>query len=74
MLTLDMSELNKSSSLTNRQLLVKVAFTLACKIAVIVCLGLLFFSSDNRVETNAQSVSQVILADTTANTCTEKSL
>lgn len=67
-----MSELNKSSSLSDRQLVVKVALTLACKIAVIVCLGFLFFGSDNRVETNAQSVGQVILADTAANTCAEK--
>lgn len=72
MLTPDMSELNKPSSLSDRQLAVKVALTLACKIAAIVCLGFLFFSSDNRVETNAQSIGQVILADTAADTSAEK--
>ena len=59
-----MSELKKSTLSNDRQLVTKVALTLACKIAVIVCLGFLFFFSDNRIETDPQIVSQAILADT----------
>lgn len=59
-----MSEAKNASSSNDRQLAVKVAVTLACKIAVIVCLGFLFFGSDKRIETDAQSVGQAILADT----------
>lgn len=59
-----MSELKKSTLSNDRQLATKVALTLACKIAVIVCLGFLFFGSDKRIETDPQIVSQAILADT----------
>ena len=59
-----MSELKKSTLSNDRQLVTKVALTLACKIAVIVCLGFLFFGSDKRIETDPQIVSQAILADT----------
>lgn len=59
-----MSELKKNTLSNDRQLVTKVALTLACKIAVIVCLGFLFFGSDNRIETDPQIVSQAILADT----------
>jgi hypothetical protein len=59
-----MSEVKNASSSNGRQLAVKVAVTLACKIAVIVCLGFLFFGSDKRIETDAQTVGQAILADT----------
>lgn len=59
-----MSELKNKASRNNRQLTVKVAVTLACKIAIIACLGFLFFGSDKRVETDPQSVGQALLADT----------
>lgn len=62
-----MSELNDHAYSNDKTLIVKVALALACKIAAIVCLGFFFFSSDNRIKTDAQSVSQVILADTTTN-------
>ncbi len=62
-----MSEFKKSTLSNDRQLAVKVALTLACKIAVIVCLGYLFFGSDKRIETDPQIVSQAILADTAQN-------
>lgn len=63
-LRLIMSELKNKASRNNRQLTVKVAVTLACKIAIIACLGFLFFGSDKRVETDPQSVGQALLADT----------
>lgn len=63
-LRLIMSELKNKASRNNRQLIVKVAVTLACKIAIIACLGFLFFGSDKRVETDPQSVGQALLADT----------
>ncbi len=59
-----MSELKNKASRNNRQLTIKVAVTLACKIAIIACLGFLFFGSDKRVETDPQSVGQALLADT----------
>ncbi len=63
-LRLIMSELKNKASRNNRQLTIKVAVTLACKIAIIACLGFLFFGSDKRVETDPQSVGQALLADT----------
>lgn len=63
-LRLIMSDSKNNASRNDRQLTVKVAVTLACKIAVIACLGYLFFGSDKRVETDPQSVGQALLADT----------
>ncbi len=63
-LRLIMSDSKNKASRNDRQLTVKVAVTLACKIAVIACLGYLFFGSDKRVETDPQSVGQALLADT----------
>ena len=50
----------------DKRLIFSVGFTLACKIAVIACLGFLFFSSDDRIDPDAQSVSQFSLADNDA--------
>lgn len=63
-LRLIMSDSKNNASRNDRQLTVKVAVTLACKIAIIACLGYLFFGSDKRVETDPQSVGQALLADT----------
>ena len=61
-----MSESKTNSNINDRKLVTKVSLALVCKIAIIACLGLAFFGSDTRVETDPQTVSQAILANTAA--------
>ena len=59
----DMTESKNKMNPRDKRLLQEVSLTLFCKIAVIVCLGLLFFSSADRVNPDADSMSQLILSD-----------
>ena len=47
---------------SDKRLVRNVALTLACKIAFIACLGFLFFGSGDRVSTDAETMSQVLLS------------
>lgn len=46
---------------SDKRLTRNVALALACKIAIIACLGFLFFGSDNRISVNDEVVSQRLL-------------
>lgn len=59
-----MPEPKNNLSANDKKLLSNVSLALLCKIAFILCLGLLFFGSDTRIETTPQTVSQALLADT----------
>lgn len=57
-----MSVQKNSVSVQDRKLIIKVAVTLACKLAIIACLFMLFFSPEHRVQTDAQTVSRALLS------------
>lgn len=46
---------------SDKRLTRNVALALACKIAIIACLGFLFFGSDNRISVDDEVVSQRLL-------------
>lgn len=56
-----MSNQKLNSVHSDKRLTRNVALALACKIAIIACLGFLFFGSDNRISVNDEVVSQRLL-------------
>ena len=59
----DMTESKNKNNPKDKRLLREVSLTLLCKIVAIVCLGLLSFSSADRVNPDADSMSRLILSD-----------